>query len=93
MLEGRGQRGETAWVCKQRQEGHLRNEAVHLLIVLWIWRSRMITSSVGRDQARNGFMAGGANAKVPGHSVQLLVEVLEAVEDLGLIVINVGCSC
>lgn len=52
-----------------------------------------ITPSVGRDEARNRFVARGADAKVPGHGVQLEVKVLQAVHDLELFVVNVRYSC
>lgn len=60
LLNGRRQAGNVSWVvwCVQTgRTGYLRNEAVHLLIMLCIWRGDLITSSVGSDEAGNSFVA------------------------------------
>ena len=74
------------------QEGYLRDEDVHMLIVLCPGGSDTINSSESRDEARNSFVAGGGNAKVPGHGVQFLMEMLQAVNHLGVLMIHVGCT-
>ena len=94
-MKGRGQTKEAGggvWVHELRQERYLRDEAVHVLFVLCPRKSDTIHSSVGRDEAGNSFVARGGNAKVPGHGVQLFMEMLQAVNDLGVLMIHVGCT-